>query len=156
MGRTRHEVSGCREARDHPIGRAVIAVGAPTLAQLDISKSTFYAWYKRYLDGGPDALEDRKPVPRQIWNKVPAEIGEAVVEPALQQPERSPRELAVAFTDQRGYFVSESTVYRLLKARDLITSPTFILMQAADRFAHPSTAINQLGQTDFTDLKVIG
>jgi hypothetical protein len=40
-----------------------------------------------------------------------------------QAPERSPRELAVRFTDERRYFVSEASVYRLLKAHDLITSP---------------------------------
>jgi hypothetical protein len=52
--------------------------------------------------------------------------------------------------------VSEATVYRLLKDHGLITSPAFILMKAADRFANPTTAPNQLWQTDFTYLKVIG
>jgi len=127
-----------------------------TLAQLGIPKSTFYVWYSRYLCGGPEALEDRRPAPGKVWNKLPEVVSEAVVGLALAQPERSPRELATAFTDQRGYFVSESTVYRLLKARDLITSPAFILMQAADRFSQPTTAVNQLWQTDFTYLKVIG
>jgi len=50
----------------------------------------------------------------------------------------SPRELAIAFADQQQYFVSEASVYRLLKAHDLITSPAFILMKAADTFAHPN------------------
>ncbi len=68
----------------------------------------------------------------------------------------SARELAVSFADQRQYVVSESSVYRLLKARDLITSSAFILMKAADRFAQPTTAPNQLWQTDFTYLRVIG
>ena len=52
--------------------------------------------------------------------------------------------------------MSEASVYRLLKDHDLITSPAFILMKAADRFANPTTAPNQLWQTDFTYLKVIG
>jgi hypothetical protein len=42
---------------------------------------------------------------------------------ALEVPELSPRELAVRFTDEQKYFVSEASVYRLLKAHDLITSP---------------------------------
>ena len=36
------------------------------------------------------------------------------------------------FTDAERYFVSEASVYRLLKAHDLITSPAFITMKAAD------------------------
>jgi putative transposase len=60
------------------------------------------------------------------------------------------------FTDTRGYFVSEASVYRLLKAHDLITSPAFIVMKAADEFHDKTTAPNQLWQTDFTYLKVIG
>ena len=77
-----------------------------TLAQLGIPRTTFYAWYRNYLEDGPDALEDRKPAPRQVWNKFPETTAEAVVELALEQPERSPRELAIAYTDQQGYFVS--------------------------------------------------
>jgi len=48
--------------------------------------------------------------------------------------------------------VSEASVYRLLKDHGLITSPAFILIKAADHFAHPTTAPNQLWQTDFTYL----
>ena len=75
---------------------------------------------------------------------------------ALSEPELSPRELAVKYTDEQAYFVSESTVYRLLKAQDLITSPAYILMQASAKFQQPTTRVNQMWQTDFTYLKVIG
>ena len=68
----------------------------------------------------------------------------------------SPRELATRFTDAEGYFVSEASVYRLLKAHDLITSPAFVVIKAADEFEDKTTAPNQLWQTDFTYLKVIG
>ena len=64
--------------------------------------------------------------------------------------------LAVRFTDTEKYFVSEASVYRLLKAHDLIASPAFIVMKAADEFKDKTTAPNQLWQTDFTYLKVIG
>jgi transposase InsO family protein len=127
-----------------------------TLAQLGIPKSTFYLWYDRYLAGGLDALEDRKPSSRRTWNKIPEAIEDDIVDLAKKEPDLSPRELAVTFTDQRRYFVSEASVYRLLKAHDLITSPAFILLKAADRFANPTTAPNQLWQTDFTYLKVVG
>ena len=72
------------------------------------------------------------------------------------EPELSPRELAVTFTDTKGYFVSEASVYRLLKAHDLITSPAFVVIKAADEFHDKTTAPNQLWQTDFTYFKVIG
>jgi transposase InsO family protein len=112
--------------------------------------------HDRFLTGGIEALEDGKPSPRRSWNQIPDDVGEAIVDLALKEPDLSPRELAVTFTDTRNYFVSEASVYRLLKARDLITSPAFILLKAADKFANPTTAPNQLWQTDFTYLKVIG
>jgi hypothetical protein len=61
---------------------------------------------------------------------VPDNITDAVIDLALAEPELSPRELAVTFTEQRRYFLSEATVYHLLKAHDLITSPAYILMKA--------------------------
>src|SRR5580658_6053961 len=42
-----------------------------TLAQLGIPRSTFYAWYERYLARGAGALEDGQPAPRRVWNKMP-------------------------------------------------------------------------------------
>src|SRR6266446_8507146 len=65
-------------------------------------------------------------------------------------------ELVEQFTDQRKYFVSEASVYRLLKAHDLITSPAYVVIKAADEFKDKTTAINQLWQTDFTYLKITG
>ena len=78
-----------------------------TLEHLGLPRSTFYRWYDQYQTGGPEALEEA---------------------------ELSPRELAVRFTDTKGYFVSEASVYRLLKAHNLITSPAFIVIKAADEF----------------------
>ena len=92
------------------------------LRRLDIHRSTFYNWLHRPQDNGIDGLEDRKPNPTLAWNQIPLQHRDAVVELALDKPELSPRELAVRYTDQQAYFVSESTVYRLLKAQDLITS----------------------------------
>ncbi len=83
-------------------------------------------------------------------------VRQRLIKLALDEPALSPRELAVRFTDTESYFVSEASVYRLLKAHDLIASPAFIVMKAADEFKDKSTAPNQLWQTDFTYLKVIG
>jgi len=127
-----------------------------TLAKLGILPATFYRWYDRYRTGGPEALEDRSPRPKQVWNRIADGIREQIVQLALDEPELSPRELATRFTDGEGYFVSEASVYRLLKAHDLIASPAFIVVKAADAFKDKTTAPNQLWQTDFTYLKVIG
>ncbi|MGH1460377.1 MAG: IS3 family transposase [Paracoccaceae bacterium] len=127
-----------------------------TLAKLGIPRTTFYRWYDRYLQRGEAGLRDRSPKPKHVWNRVPDEVKRKVVDFALKETELSPRELAVTFTDQERYFVSESTVYRTLKAHDLITSPAFIVLKAADEFRHKTTGINQLWQTDFTYIKVLG
>ena len=94
-----------------------------TLATLGILPGTFYRWYDRFQTGGPEALEDRSSRPRRVWNRIPDDVREQVVELALDEPELSPRELATRFTDTKKYFVSEASAYRLLKARDLIPSP---------------------------------
>lgn len=127
-----------------------------TLAQIGVSRPTFYRWYDLYLSGGPEALADRSSRPDRVWNRISDDIRAKIIDLALDQPELSPRELAVHFTDTESYFVSEASVYRLLKAHDLITSPAFIVMKAADEFHTKTTAPNQLWQTDFTYLKVIG
>jgi len=127
-----------------------------TLDKLGIPKTTFYRWYDRYLALGEAGLEDRSPHPGRVWNRIPDEVRGRIVQLALDEPELSPRELAVRFTDTKRYFVSEASVYRILKAHDLITSPAFMVIKAADEFRDKTTAPNQLWQTDFTYLKVIG
>lgn len=127
-----------------------------TIDRLGIPRTTFYRWYDKYLSGGVEALEDRSPKPARVWNRIPDGVRKRIVDMALDEPELSPRELAVRFTDTQRYFVSEASVYRLLKAHDLITSPAFVVIKAADEFRDKTTAINQMWQTDFTYIKIVG
>src|ERR1044072_302503 len=124
-----------------------------TLDKLGIPRATVYRWYDRYREGGPEALADHRSRPDRVWNRIPDEVRAQIVELALEVPELSPREIAVRFIDERRYFVSEASVYRLLKAHDLITSPAYIVVKAAEEFKDKTTAPNQLWQTDFTYLK---
>jgi putative transposase len=125
-----------------------------TLDKLGIPRAT--CWYDRYREGGPEALDDRRSRPNRVWNRIPDDVRRQIIDLALEVPELSPRELAVRFTDEKKYFVSEASVYRLLKAHDLITSPAYVVIKAADEFKDKTTAINQLWQTDFTYLKITG
>ena len=127
-----------------------------TLKELGIHKSTFYQWYGRYLDNGYDGLAPKKRAMNSQWNKIPDNHRQKVVEVALDIPELSPRELACHITDNMGFFISESSVYRILKRRGLITSPSHIVMRADDEFKDKTTRINQMWQTDFTYFKIIG
>jgi putative transposase len=78
-----------------------------------------------------------------------------VLDLALERTDLSPRELACRYTDERRYFVSESSVYRILKAADLITSPAYILMSASDAFKDPTSRVHEMWQTDFTYFRII-
>jgi transposase len=127
-----------------------------TLKELGIAGSTFYQWYKLYVEKGYEGLASKPVVRRGFWNQVPLKEKEQVVTLALERPDLSCRELAWHITDGQGWFVSESTVYRILKSRGLVTTPAYRLLEAAQHFVNPTTAINQLWQTDFTYFKIQG
>jgi transposase InsO family protein len=127
-----------------------------TLTEINISRSSFYRWYQLYEREGLDGLENQSRAARQHWNKIPDSVRRLVVDIALEQPVQTPRELAWHITDTRDYFISESSIYRILKAHDLITSPQFTVMSASDRFQHPTRGVHELWQTDFTYFRVVG
>ena len=126
-----------------------------TLRQLGVPRSTFYGGYGRYEAAGLDGLEDQKPAPRPCWNTIPEKVRGEVLDLALECTDLSPRELACRYTDENRYFVSESSVYRLLKEADLITSPAYVLLSASDAFKNPTTRVNEMWQTDFTYFRII-
>ena len=147
-GSEKLEIIRTVEASHLPTRRTLEAIGLPS--------TTYYRWYDLWLEGGVDALEDVAPCPRSVWNRIPDETREAFIEFALEHEDLTPRELAVKYTDEKQYFISESSAYRILKAEDLITAPRHIVIKAANEFKDKTTRVNELWQTDFTYLKVIG
>jgi putative transposase len=127
-----------------------------TLEELDVPRSSFYRWYRRYRKEGYDGLANRSPNCRRFWNKIPDCEKQRVIDVALAKPELTPRELAWEITDGHGTFISESSVYRILRDYDLVSSPAYIVLSASDEFKHKTSQVNQLWQTDFTYFKIIG
>ena len=89
-------------------------------------------------------------------NRIPGKVRKQIVKLALKFPEESPRQLTDRFIEERGYYVSESSVYRLLKSYDLIQSPAFEVITAKDKFENPTQRVNEMWQTDFTQFLVLG
>ena len=58
--------------------------------------------------------------------------------------------------DLKEVVAEQALELRLLKAHDLITSPAFLVIKAADEFRDKTTAINQMWQADFTCIKIVG
>jgi len=127
-----------------------------TLIELGIHKSTFYNWYNGYLLDGYDGLAYKPKNRKQYWNAIPKEEKQLIIETALDYPERSSREIAFLFTDIHKRFVSESSVYRILKQQGLITPPVYDLIRASNEFKDKTNRVNEMWQTDFTYFKIIG
>ena len=127
-----------------------------TLDMLGIPRSTFYRWYDLYVEDGLDGLSDKSPSPKSVWNRIPDDRRDDLIEFALEHEALTTRELAVKYTGEKRYFVSESSAYRILKEADLITTPDYVVIRAAEEFKDKTTAINQMWQTDFTYFKIIG
>lgn len=127
-----------------------------TLNEIGLNKSTFYNWYKAYSDYGIDGLAPSKRTSNRQWNTIPQEQKNLVVELALECPALSSRELACKLTDEQQIFISESSVYRILKARGLITTPEHVFNSASDEFKNKTCFVHQMWQTDFTYFKILG
>ena len=141
--------------------RAVYDVGLTGIPVYNVNNncstgSTALMSARQLVEGGLDALDDTAPHPGSVWNRLPDDTRADIIEFALEHEDLTPRELAVKYTDEKQYFVSESSVYRILKAEDLITAPAHIVIKAANEFKDQTTRPNELWQTDFTYLKVLG
>jgi len=127
-----------------------------TLQEFGIARSTFYKWYKAYLEKGFEGLQGGKRISRRQWNSIPEDQKNLITELALEHTELSSRELAFKITDEQGIYISESSVYRILKQQGLIPAPNHILISASNEFKNKTQFVHQMWQTDFTYFKIIG
>jgi transposase len=139
----------------HLVSRSDLGVNK-TLKELGIHKSTFYNWCHAYNEHGIEGLEPQPNRQRQQWNTIPQEEKNLVVDLALDHTDLSSRELAWKITDEQQIFISESSVYRILKSQGLITTPPFVIDFAKDEYDKKTCFVNEMWQTDFTYFKIIG
>ncbi len=89
-------------------------------------------------------MSDCSPRSGSVWNHIPHARRDDLIEFALEHEALATRELAVKYTDEKRYFISESSAYLILKAADLITAPDYVVIKAADKFTDKTTAINEM------------
>ena len=139
----------------HMVTRSEIGVNR-TLREIGINKVRFTIGImltaKMVLK---DCFQTKRAANRQ-WNSIPQEQKNLVVKLALDYPDLSSRELAYKITDEQQIFLSESSVYQILKSRGLITAPAHIFLSAGNEFTDKTGFVHQMWQTDFTYFKILG
>ena len=122
------------------------------LIQLGLAKSTYYRWLRRQTEG---TLEDRKGGSPLPWNKLRPEEESKILNQARASPVLSARQLALKLVDTDGWYVSESTVYRILKREGLIKPAEVIGFKADKEYHRKTKRPNEMWATDCSYLKVI-
>jgi putative transposase len=102
------------------------------LDQIGIPRSTFYRWCDLYQTGGPEALDDRSPRPDRVWNRIPDDVRTRIVTLALDEPELSPRELAVRFP----YWYGRASLIAALSAMRSGRSPSSSQISTTSNYFH--------------------
>ena len=123
------------------------------LRDLGVPKSTYYRWLR--LQQHHQGLEDRLGVSTPPWNRLRSQEERSILEAAREMPELSSRQLAAWTTDNLGFAVSESTVYRILRREGLVKSPEMQL-KASQEYHRKTTGPHQMWATDASYFKVIG
>jgi putative transposase len=122
------------------------------LVQIGMPKSTYYRWLRRQTEG---RLQDKKGGSLLPWNKLRPEERAKILSEARASPELSARQLALKLVDTEGWYVSESTVFRILKREGLIKPAEVIGFKAGKEYHRKTKRPNELWATDCAHLKVI-
>jgi putative transposase len=137
--------------------RAVEACPLPVveaLKQLGIPRSTYYRWRRNFRRRGGAGLHDRPSSRSRVWNQILPAERDRVLELAWLYAEWSPRELSCYLTDNGGFSISESSVYRILKAEGLIREMELKTFPASPEYHLKTSGPNEQWQTDATYLLI--
>ncbi len=137
-----------------PVGKATILAKVEgqsrdkrrMLAELGVPRSTYYRWRQ----GQPDPGNRRRP-----WNQVTPNEEHLILKVAMESPELSSRQLAAWITDNEGFAVSESTVYRILRREGLVKRQE-MQVTAAKEYHTKTTRPHQMWATDASYFRVAG
>ncbi len=116
------------------------------LSELGIPKSSYYRWRQ----GQPDSGNRKRP-----WNRITPDEEDRILEVARESPDLSSRQLSAWATDNEGFSVSESTVYRILRREGLVKRPEVQLV-AGKEYHTKTTRPHQMWATDASYFRVVG
>ena len=122
------------------------------LGELGVPRSAYYRWLRRSEQRG---LENGAGGGRPPWNRMTSREVDHVLSAAREMPELSPRQLASWVTDNMGFSVSESTVYRILRREGLVKRPE-MRPAAGKEYHRKTTGPHQMWATDASYFRVVG
>ncbi|HIB85463.1 MAG TPA: IS630 family transposase [Nitrospirales bacterium] len=134
------------ESSDLPVRKA--------LARLDVPVSTYYRWRRNFHRFGLEGLSDKSASKAKGWNRLLPVERETILDVSRDEPQWSPREVACFVTDNKGFSVSESSVYRLLKRMGLVKERGLRTFPAGPEYHTKTLRPNQQWQTDSTYILV--
>jgi transposase InsO family protein len=113
---------------------------------LGIPRSSYYRWRQ----GQPDSGNQKRP-----WNRITPDEEDKILTIAQESPELSSRQLSAWITDNEGFAVSESTVYRILRREGLVKRQETQLT-AAKEYHTKTMRPHQMWATDASYFRVVG
>jgi len=122
------------------------------LSKLGISVSTYYRWCRKQRCY---SIKPRSEDKRMTWNRITPEEERRILEAARESPELSSRQLSVWITDNAGFAVSESTVYRILRKEGLVKRLE-VKLAAGKEYHTKTTEPHQMWATDASYFRVVG
>ena len=122
------------------------------LGDMGVPRSTYYRWLRQKEQRG---LEDDVGGGNPPWNKLASREVDSVLSAARDMPELSCRQLAAWTTDNMGFSVSESMVYRILRREGLVKRPE-MRPAAGKEYHRKTTGPHQMWATDASYFRVVG